>query len=122
MRSASRSPPARNAGPRWKAAAPSSPVANASAALASPAATGPPTSASPNRRSNRSAPVGVWIRSDGRVRAATRRLPWHGLVVRRAGQRGQAVQQAQDRRVFFALGTKTSGLRRQIWLSRLAEL
>src|ERR1017187_5202356 len=97
-------------------------MVNASAASASPAATGKPTSASPNRQSNRLAPAGIRIRSDGRGRAIARRLPWHGLVVRRAGRRGQAFQQAQDRRLFFALGTKAGGLRRQIWLPRIAEL
>src|SRR5450759_5927559 len=97
-------------------------MVNVSAASASPAATGPPTSASRKLRSKRSAPAGVRIPSDDYGRAATRRLPWHGLVVRCAGRRGQAFQQDQDRRLFFALGTKAGGLRRQIWLPRVAEL
>ncbi len=41
-----------------------------------------------------------------------------GLVVRRAGRRGQAFGQAQDRRVLFPLGGKARRLRRQIRFPR----
>src|SRR5450631_4924526 len=97
-------------------------MANASAASASPVAIGPPTSVSRRLRSNRSAPAGARIRADGHGRAAARRLPWHGLVVRCDGRRDHALQQDPNRRLFFALGAKAGGLRRQIWLPRIAEL
>src|SRR6266581_4063861 len=64
--SASRSPRGRSAGRRWKAVARSSWRANASAASASAAPTGRPTSASRARRSSRSARAGASTRNESR--------------------------------------------------------
>ena len=97
-RSASRSPPAPSAGPRWKAAARSWSTANASAASASPAATG-----RLDQKIAQEAVEAIGARLE-MTRTAARRLHRHGLVVGRARRRDQALRQARDRRLLHPLG------------------
>ena len=50
------------------------------------------------------------------IKARSRRLHRHGLVVGRAGRRHQALGQARDRRLLHALGGQARGVRQEIRL------
>src|SRR5262245_59461997 len=87
------------AGPeRWTAVRRFSSTANASAASASPAATGNSTRRSRASRWRRSAQAGKRRRSDAR------RLSGDGLVVGRARRRHEALRQVRDRFLLHPLG------------------